>query len=96
MVAVFDDTAYEYLKLMGYKYFCHRQIAPQLDPEEGMVVYWLLTPFKTKAGALKNYLRLQKANMACQVWSETEHLKELAGSLFGLIVYVKLPEDVLS
>lgn len=97
MEVIFDNTALEILRMMGYRYFCNREIlVPVPDPNDGMCAYWEMIPFKTKASALKSYLRLRESNINNGLWWEEEHLNELAGGMFGLIVYVKISEDVFS
>jgi len=96
MEIVFDHTALEILRMMGYRYFCNREIAaPVPDHNDGMCAYWEMTPYKTKASALKSYLSLRKTNIHNGIWWEDEHLSELSGGLFGLIVYLNLTDDVL-
>ena len=97
MNLVFDRTALEILKAMGYRYFCNMEVAaPELDPYEGMSVYWELIPFKTKPTALKAYLRLRDAGINNQLWYDEEHLAEMADGLFGLVMNIKITEDVFS
>jgi hypothetical protein len=97
MDVLFDSTALKILRMMGYRYFCNREIAlPEPDPNDGMCAYWEITPFKTKASALKSYLSLRNANSNNRIWWEDEHLEELSCGLFGLIVYLNLTDDVFS
>ena len=97
MKVIFDETALEILRMMGYRYFCNREImTPVPDLNDGMCVYWELVPFKTKASAVKSYLSLRELNSNNGLWWEEEHLTELSGGMFGLIVYVKITEDVFS
>ena len=50
MEVIFDNTALEILRMMGYRYFCNREIlVPVPDPNDGMCAYWEMIPFKTKA-----------------------------------------------
>ena len=96
MEVIFDNTALEILRMMGYRYFCNREIlTPVPDPNDGMCAYWEMLPFKTKSSALKSYLALREASSNNGLWYEEEHLTELSSELFGLIVYISFPEDDL-
>ena len=97
MKVIFDETALEILRMMGYRHFCNHEIlTPVPDLNDGMCAYWEMLPFKTKASAVKSYLSLRELNSNNGLWWEEEHLTELSGGMFGLIVYVKLTEDVFS
>ena len=96
MEVIFDNTALEILRMMGYRYFCNREIlTPVPDRNDGMCAYWEMLPFKTKASALKSYLSLRESNINNGLWYDEEHLAELSSGLFGLIVYIRFPEDDL-
>jgi len=93
MNVVFDRTALDVMKLMGYRYFCNKEIpAPELDPNEELCIYWELIPFKRKSSALKTYLALNAANENNGLWWDKEHLTELADGLFGLVIYIRISE----
>jgi hypothetical protein len=97
MNLVFDRTALEILKVMGYRYFCNKEVAPpELDPNEGLVVYWELIPFKSKPAAMKTYLGLRELDRNNYIWFEEEHLAEMADGIFGLEFHVKIAENVFS
>ena len=97
MNLVFDRTALEILRAMGYRYYCNKVVSPpELDPNEGLAVYWELIPFKAKSTALKTYLQLKELDMNNYIWYENEHLAEIADGMFGLEFHVKITEHVFS
>ena len=91
MCIIFDKEALAILKILGYNFYCNREVEPPSpDPNDGICDYWEMMPFKSKPKAIKTYLKLNKESYNNNLWTNAEMLEEMADGMFGLIFTINI------